>query len=214
MVHIGSIRSGPLIIPLIDDVGLKIGGSLSHFSTLVKNTDGFGLMLRLAQLGALCRFGLNGAHIENAFVSTSLCSPSRASILTGRYAHGHGVVDNQRPVPEGTVFFPKQELYCRNPRCAGAEFEEGPLSRTGTVWSFTEHFYQPPEPYVSPDPFVPYTVAAVELAEEKMVVLGQVAAGVESKNLRAGMEVELVLEKLYEDDENEYLVWKWKPVAA
>ena len=114
----------------------------------------------------------------------------------------------------GTVFFPKQELYCRNPRCAGAEFEEVPLSRTGTVWSFTEHFYQPPEPYVSPDPFVPYTVAAVELAEEKMVVLGQVAAGVESKNLRAGMEVELVLEKLYEDDENEYLVWKWKPVAA
>ena len=57
-----------------------------------------------------------------------------------------------------------------------------PLSRTGTVWSFTEHFYQPPEPYMSADPFEPYMVAAVELAEEKMVVLGQVAAG--SRNTR------------------------------
>jgi len=53
------------------------------------------------------RMAAEGAHLQNAFVSTSLCSPSRASILTGRYAHGHGVVDNQRPVPEGTVFFPE-----------------------------------------------------------------------------------------------------------
>jgi hypothetical protein len=33
-------------------------------------------------------------------------------------------------------------------------------------------------------------------------------------DLKAGMEVELVLEKLYEDEESEYMVWKWKPVAA
>lgn len=53
------------------------------------------------------RMARAGAHIQNAFVSTSLCSPSRASILTGQYAHRHGVVDNQRPVPKGTVFFPQ-----------------------------------------------------------------------------------------------------------
>ena len=53
------------------------------------------------------RMAARGAHIQNAFVSTSLCSPSRASILTGQYAHRHGVVDNQHPVPEGTLFFPR-----------------------------------------------------------------------------------------------------------
>lgn len=49
----------------------------------------------------------NGVHLENAFVTTSLCSPSRASILTGQYAHRHGVVNNYNPVPAGTTFFPQ-----------------------------------------------------------------------------------------------------------
>lgn len=113
-----------------------------------------------------------------------------------------------------SFFFPKETYYCRNPTCDSSEFDEVPLSRTGRVWSWTTNHYQPPEPYVSPDPFVPYTVAAVELDEEKMVVLGQLATGVEPDALAAGAEVELVLETLYEDDANEYLVWKWKPTAA
>ncbi len=55
----------------------------------------------------LDRIASEGAHLINAFVSTSLCSPSRASILTGQYMHHHRVVDNQRPVAEGTRFFPE-----------------------------------------------------------------------------------------------------------
>ncbi len=53
------------------------------------------------------RMARQGGHLVNAFVSTSLCSPSRASILTGQYMHHHNIVDNQRPAPEGTVFFPQ-----------------------------------------------------------------------------------------------------------
>lgn len=53
------------------------------------------------------RMAREGAHLKNAFVTTSLCSPSRASILTGRYAHNHGVVDNATPVPDTTTFFPE-----------------------------------------------------------------------------------------------------------
>lgn len=55
----------------------------------------------------LDRMAREGAHLANAFVTTSLCSPSRASILTGQYAHRHGVVDNTSPIPEGTRFFPE-----------------------------------------------------------------------------------------------------------
>lgn len=57
---------------------------------------------------SLDRMAAGGAHIANAFVTTALCSPSRASIFTGQYAHRHGVVDNTSPVPEGTKFFPEQ----------------------------------------------------------------------------------------------------------
>jgi uncharacterized OB-fold protein len=113
-----------------------------------------------------------------------------------------------------SYFFPKESFFCRSPGCAGTEFDEVPLSRTGTVWSFTTNHYQPPAPYVSPDPFVPYTVAAVELAQEKMVVLGQVAAGVDPQSLKVGMRMELVLETLYEDQASEYVVWKWKPLKS
>ena len=48
-----------------------------------------------------------GVHLKNAFVTTSLCSPSRASILTGLYTHKHRVIDNNRRVPAGTRFFPE-----------------------------------------------------------------------------------------------------------
>ncbi|MEM6782524.1 MAG: sulfatase [Bacteroidota bacterium] len=56
---------------------------------------------------AMDRMAAEGAHVANAFVTTSLCSPSRATMLSGQYAHIHGVVDNTSPIPEGTRFFPE-----------------------------------------------------------------------------------------------------------
>ena len=113
-----------------------------------------------------------------------------------------------------SYFFPRESSFCRNPECSSSELVEVPLSRRGRLWSYTQNQYAPPPPYVSSDPFEPYTVAAVELEEEKMVVLGQVAPGIEPASLEAGIEMELVLGTLYEDDDNEYLVWNWRPTAA
>ncbi len=43
------------------------------------------------------RLSKEGVRFENTFNTTSLCSPSRASILTGAYAHNHGVKNNHTP---------------------------------------------------------------------------------------------------------------------
>jgi arylsulfatase A-like enzyme len=55
---------------------------------------------------ALDRLRGEGVWIKHASVSTALCSPSRASLLSGQYAHTHSVVDNFSPLPKGLQFFP------------------------------------------------------------------------------------------------------------
>ena len=112
----------------------------------------------------------------------------------------------------GIVCFPRETSFCRNPACAGREFDEVELSRTGTLWSFTDNRYQPPAPYVSAEPFEPYAIAAVELADEQMVVLGQLVPGTDITTLHAGQPVELVIDTLYSDDDHDYMVWKWRPL--
>lgn len=120
-----------------------------------------------------------------------------------------------RCVDSGTYFFPPERVMSRVPGHSGSELVEVELSTTGTLWSYTDAQYQPPTPFVAPtDPYEPYCLAAVELAEEKMVVLGQVIAGVSVDDLRVGMEMELVLGTLDADDDHEYMIWKWRPVAA
>jgi uncharacterized protein len=113
-----------------------------------------------------------------------------------------------------TVRFPRGEGFCPNPSCRGREVEEVRLSRTGTVWSYTDARYQPPPPYIpTTDPYEPFALAAVELAAEQVVVLGQVAAGYGVDDLEVGMPVELVVEPLYEEDGVERTIWRWKPTA-
>ena len=70
--------------------------------------DAMGFMNKIKglQTPGMDRLAKEGVHIKNAFVSTALCSPSRASILTGQYAHTHTVVDNEAALPSNLVFFP------------------------------------------------------------------------------------------------------------
>ena len=100
------------------------------------------------------------------------------------------------------------------PTRASTSFETVELSRRGRIWSYTDARYQPPPPYVAADPYVPFCLAAVELAAERLVVMGQVVGGVTVDDLTVGDEVELVVDTLYEEDGCDYLVWKWRPLGA
>ena len=111
-----------------------------------------------------------------------------------------------------SYFFPKA-LAGSDPACLGDERQEVLLSRRGKVWSYTTMEYAPPPPFVvTSEPFEPFIVAAVRLEKESLVILGQVVDGVALGDLAVGTEMEVVLDTLHEDDEHEYLTWKWRPV--
>jgi len=89
-----ALRAAPrnIVFILVDDMRYDVMGFLGHPFIETPNID------------SLAR---NGAYLQNAVVTTSLCSPSRASMLTGLYAHNHGVIDNNHPVRDDLVFFPQ-----------------------------------------------------------------------------------------------------------
>src|SRR5262245_55930858 len=68
-----------LVVILVDDLRFDETGASGHPYMRTPNVD------RLAREGAI---------FPNAFHTTPLCSPNRASILTGQYASRHGVIDN------------------------------------------------------------------------------------------------------------------------
>ena len=81
-----------VILILADDHRFDAMGFMGH------------LFLETPHMDMMAREGVRPA---NAYVTTSLCSPSWASILTGLYAHNHGVIDNYNPVPTSLRFFPE-----------------------------------------------------------------------------------------------------------
>jgi N-acetylglucosamine-6-sulfatase len=71
-----------VVFILIDDLRWDALGVTGHPFVKTPNID------RIAKEGMIFR---------NAFVTTPLCSPSRASFLTGQYAHKHNIVGNEKP---------------------------------------------------------------------------------------------------------------------
>ena len=110
-----------------------------------------------------------------------------------------------------TYVFPPRANNCPNPACSSDVLEAVSLSRRGTVWSYTENRYKPPPPYPSPDEFEPFAVAAVQLADEGLIVLGKVVEGTLAADLKVGMEVELTTMPLYTDDDGvERVTYAWE----
>lgn len=68
-----------IVFVLIDDLRWDELGIAGHPFIRTPNID---------------RIAREGARFRHAFMTTPLCSPSRASFLTGQYAHTHGITDN------------------------------------------------------------------------------------------------------------------------
>ena len=68
--------------------------------------DGMGFLQPEVKTPNIDRLARGGSYFPNTLVTSSLCSPSRATILTGLTTRNHRVVDNNNSSEEGLVFFP------------------------------------------------------------------------------------------------------------
>ena len=75
-----SVRKPDVVFVLLDDLRWDALGFMQHPYIKTPNID------RLREQGAM---------MKNAFVTTSICCPSRATFLTGTLANRHGVIDNE-----------------------------------------------------------------------------------------------------------------------
>ncbi len=84
-----------VVLVLVDDLAAGVMGQGSRFPFLsCPNVE---------------RLQREGATFENAFVPTAVCSPSRASLLTGTYAHTHGVrVNDTQDLSDALPNFPNE----------------------------------------------------------------------------------------------------------
>jgi len=62
---------------------------------------------RINKTPNLDRLAREGMRFTNCFCTNSICAPSRAVILTGKYSHLNGVIDNAKRFDGGQVTFPK-----------------------------------------------------------------------------------------------------------
>ena len=69
--------------------------------------DGMGFLQPEVKTPNIDRLARGGAYFPNTLVTSSLCSPSRATILTGQTTRNHRVVDNNNSSEKGLVFFPQ-----------------------------------------------------------------------------------------------------------
>lgn len=108
-----------------------------------------------------------------------------------------------------SYFFPKS-LTCRNPDCEEKKVEEVTLNRRGKLYSYTIQEYPPPLPFKM-EPFIPFGIGLVELPEG-IRVLGMLT-GCRLDGIKVGMSVELVIERLYQNEQgDEVVTYKFKPV--
>ena len=87
-----AVKRPNVLFILLDDLRWDTVGYAGHPNLKTPNID---------------RIANEGVNFRNAFATTSLCSPSRASLLSGLYAHRHGVTNNFTEFPAALDSFPR-----------------------------------------------------------------------------------------------------------
>ncbi len=97
------------------------------------------------------------------------------------------------------------------PNCGGASVSRTPLSRSGTLWTYTVVRHKPPGNYQGPDPFKPFGLGLVELPDG-IRVLSPIDAPPEQ--LRIGMPLQFHPYVLRTDEGGaEIVAFSFQPVA-
>jgi arylsulfatase A-like enzyme len=116
-MRIGKARAGVLAagIACLAALALLVGGERSHAASSKPNiimftTDDQTVRDLIAMPKTQALLGAQGANFLHAYVSMSLCCPSRITVQTGEYAHNHHVMGNTPPQGGYTVFNDKNDL--------------------------------------------------------------------------------------------------------
>jgi uncharacterized OB-fold protein len=109
-----------------------------------------------------------------------------------------------------TPYFPKSPV-CHNPACDESRIEDARFGPHGVLFSCAVQNYPPPPPAKYDEPYQPYALGMIDMAEG-LRVLGRIATDDFSK-LHGGMPVELIVDHLYRDAEGRDVVtWQFRPV--
>lgn len=81
-----------IIMILADDIGYEDLGVTGNMQVKTPNID---------------RMAKEGLQFTNFYLTTSSCSPSRCSIISGRYPHNTGAAELHTPLPESILTFPE-----------------------------------------------------------------------------------------------------------
>jgi len=102
LVHTLAAKPRPnILVVLTDDQRWDALG-------VVQREQGEGALFPWFQTPNLDRIAAEGVRFRNAFVTTSLCSPSRATLLSGRYARAHRVLNNFTEYPNDLPGYPRR----------------------------------------------------------------------------------------------------------
>ena len=128
--------------------------------------------------------------------------PKRVPIREGAFTlESGGALLANRCKSCGRVFFPRNH-FCFS--CLKGDMEDIVLSRKGKLYSYT--IGHMPSMHFEP----PYTVGYVDMPERVRVFAPLVI--VEDKPLKLGMDMEIVIGKLWQEEDKEVIGYKFKPV--